>query len=193
MKTILESVEEFRVQLDVAVNRGQFDKFVADAKNAGILQAIVAAAAGQAGFADGAVIKSYGSGGFEPAIDRVPTVRVSQEAGGPGESYIPHSPIKRQRATKLLSQTANIFGYDIVPAGIARAADGLVLNPSPSFVVAGGGGGSPEMLEALRSIAAKLDALPARIPTSGPVSANVELTADEDATLRRIADRVRVS
>lgn len=70
--------------------------------------------------------------GGEPFISTGPVLMGERETGG--ESYIPHAPSKRYRATKLLAQTADEFGF-----GLVRLADGAVATSSE---VARMGGGS---------------------------------------------------
>ncbi|SNS39980.1 phage tail tape measure protein [Rhodococcoides kyotonense] len=63
-------------------------------------------------------LKVFANGGFEdhsPVIVRGGDVRMFGEPETEGESYIPHAGSKRPRATGILNQTANKFGYRLVP------------------------------------------------------------------------------
>ncbi|MGW1053541.1 phage tail tape measure protein [Streptomyces sp. NPDC002521] len=83
--------------------------------------------------------KAYANGGiWEPGV-------YSSEGGlikfaekeTRGESYIPHAPAKRGRATAVLAQTADRFGYALTPRGLVDARAGraqvVVVHQAPAI------------------------------------------------------------
>lgn len=79
------------------------------------------------GQADGGKVNFYGNGGREDhtaQFARAGTMRVWAEPETGGEWYIPASPAKRSRSTQILSEAANEFGYQLVPAGAQSFSDG---------------------------------------------------------------------
>ncbi|WP_032405184.1 phage tail tape measure protein [Rhodococcoides fascians] len=63
-------------------------------------------------------LKVFANGGFEdhsPMMVRGGDVRMFGEPETEGESYIPHAASKRPRALSITRQTANKFGYRLVP------------------------------------------------------------------------------
>ena len=77
--------------------------------------------------ANGMVFRSYGAGGFENHQAQVARgqwpVRIWAEPETGGEAYIPLSPVKRARSTRILDTVAKDFGYNLVPmasGGIMR-------------------------------------------------------------------------
>lgn len=83
-------------------------------------QSIVPQVGGKYYVAQGGIVRSYASGGVEnhaPMIARARpgTVRVWAEPDTDAESYIPWAMDRRQRATGVLADTANGFGYMLVP------------------------------------------------------------------------------
>lgn len=70
--------------------------------------------------------QTFADGGFSIDFPHVAhfaaggTWRTFAEPETMGEAYIPLSPMKRERSTEILDQTAGMFGYDLVkPGGIA--------------------------------------------------------------------------
>ena len=51
-----------------------------------------------------------------------------------GESYIPHAMDRRERATKILAKTADIFGYKIIPAADGWMSTGPARSQVPGAV-----------------------------------------------------------
>jgi TP901 family phage tail tape measure protein len=77
--------------------------------------------------ADGGIVKAYASGGIEhhgAQIAKAGTIRIWNEPETGGEAYIPLTPAKRPRATQVLAQVADEFGYQLVPSGAQAFADG---------------------------------------------------------------------
>ncbi|MAB81773.1 phage tail tape measure protein [Microbacterium sp. UBA3394] len=90
--------------------------------------------------ADGGKVEFYSGGGRHEnhvaQFARAGTWRVWAEPETGGEYYIPVAPAKRARSTQVLAHAANEFGYDLVPRGAARYADGGGYASAP--VVSGG-------------------------------------------------------
>ncbi|CAB0551266.1 phage tail protein [Corynebacterium diphtheriae] len=89
-------------------------------------------------YADGG-ITAYADGGVprkskqEAQIARGGEWVVWAEDETQGESFIPHAPSKRGRATQILVQTADIFGYDVVDrTGQRVQRDGTNISPRPA-------------------------------------------------------------
>lgn len=77
--------------------------------------------------ADGGKVNFYANGGRENHIAqfaRAGTMRVWAEPETGGEWYIPAALGKRQRSTQVLAAAASEFGYQLVPAGVQRFAQG---------------------------------------------------------------------
>lgn len=77
--------------------------------------------------ADGGIVKYFANGGTEhhvAQIERAGAMRVWAEPETGGETYIPHAIAKRGRSTQILAQTADEFGYQLVPKGAQSFADG---------------------------------------------------------------------
>ncbi|MEV0370611.1 phage tail tape measure protein [Streptomyces sp. NPDC050636] len=122
----LTSIEEDRL-IEVA-NRakgqikktGKADRFLAD---------LVKANAG----------KAYANGGmWEPGVYSSNNGLIKfAERETRGESYIPHSPAKRGRATAVLADTADRFGYSLTPRRLVDAAAGrarvVVVHQAPAI------------------------------------------------------------
>lgn len=82
--------------------------------------------------------RNYANGGIERPVQyfarggeshhamiaRGGPIRVWNEPETGGESYIPWAMAKRQRATAVLAETADAFGYQLVPVGAQSFADG---------------------------------------------------------------------
>ncbi|UQA93695.1 phage tail tape measure protein [Streptomyces halobius] len=99
---------------------GKADRFLAD---------LVKANAGKA-YADG--------GMWEPGVYSSQTGLIKfAERETRGESYIPHAPAKRGRATAVLAETADRFGYSLTPRRLVDAADGrsriVVVHQAPAI------------------------------------------------------------
>jgi hypothetical protein len=70
--------------------------------------------------ADGGIVKYYAGGGFESHVAQMApsgVTRVWNEPETGGEAYIPLAGGKRGRSTEVLRQTADMFGYSLVPKG----------------------------------------------------------------------------
>ena len=80
------------------------------------------------GEADGGVVNYFAGGGMREnhvaQFARAGDVRVWAEPETDGETYIPHAIAKRGRSTQILAQTADEFGYQLVPKGAQSFADG---------------------------------------------------------------------
>lgn len=98
--------------------------------------------------ADGSV-RTYANGGLtwggklsdqQPGIVPGGSWVVMAEDETQGESFIPHAPGKRKRATQILKQTANIFGLDVVnpKTGLPVKRDGSSVAPKTRFFADGG-------------------------------------------------------
>jgi|UPI0008DA27BB TP901 family phage tail tape measure protein len=78
--------------------------------------------------ADGGTIEFYAGGGVREnhvaQFARAGDWRVWAEPETGGEAYIPLTPSKRPRSTAVLADVADRFGYDLIPRGAARYADG---------------------------------------------------------------------
>lgn len=72
-------------------------------------------------FADGGIVTPMADGGHREAkIAPGGSYILWAENETGGESYIPHAPSKRKRSTKILAETANLFGLNLVNAeGVA--------------------------------------------------------------------------
>lgn len=112
------------------------------------------------------------------------TQRVFGEPETGGEAYIPLTPTKRARSTQILGTVAEQFGYQLVPVGASRYADGMV--------IASGSGASwsdARMVDAIERVVTAIDSLPERIPRQGDTY-NLPLDAKQQDTVRQIAERV---
>ncbi|MGW0731740.1 phage tail tape measure protein [Streptomyces sp. NPDC002851] len=99
---------------------GKADRFLAD---------LVKANAGRA-YADG--------GMWQPGVYSSPRGLIKfAEAETRGESYIPHALSKRGRATSVLAETADRFGYGLAPRRLVDAAQGrsqvVVVHQAPTI------------------------------------------------------------
>jgi TP901 family phage tail tape measure protein len=77
--------------------------------------------------ADGGKVNFYANGGAEHHVAQFAaagTTRVWAEPETEGEWYIPAAKSKRQQSTQVLAAAAQEFGYQLVPAGGQRFADG---------------------------------------------------------------------
>lgn len=75
--------------------------------------------------------KMFAGGGIEhhqPMIAKGGLTRIWNEPETGGESYIPHAMGKRPRATRILGQTAGMFGYDLTPSGSSAANQAVTTN-----------------------------------------------------------------
>ncbi|WP_213816179.1 phage tail tape measure protein [Glaciihabitans sp. dw_435] len=92
-------------------------------------------------FADGGRVNAYANGGREDHTAQFAragtTARIWVEPETKGEYYIPVAEEKRGRSTTILAQAANEFGYDLVPRGAQRFADGGRSGSDTSPVTAG--------------------------------------------------------
>jgi hypothetical protein len=67
--------------------------------------------------AEGGIVKFFASGGIEDHVAQIVkagTLRIFGEDEAGGEAYIPLSPAKRPRSTKILETVAHSFGYGLV-------------------------------------------------------------------------------
>ncbi|MEU9120051.1 phage tail tape measure protein [Streptomyces sp. NPDC048506] len=99
---------------------GKADRFLAD---------LVKANAGKA-YADGGI--------WEPGVYSSQRGLIKfAERETRGESYIPHAPAKRGRASAVLAETADRFGYSLTPRRLVDAADGrarvVVVHQAPAI------------------------------------------------------------
>lgn len=129
----------------------------------------------------GGVVYGAASGGMGGGIFSSAQGVQFNEPDAQGEAYIPFALDRRERATQVLSATADQFGFALVP----QARTPLQL-PSGSVAAGGGGGGGVAVLERIASL---LDALPGKIPAG--VQANVDLTVQETDALAQLAARLR--
>ncbi|MFC6080912.1 hypothetical protein [Sphaerisporangium aureirubrum] len=115
-------------------------------------------------FAEGGI--RYFASGAENHVAQIAPAgawRVWAEPETGGESYIPLAPSKRERSTAVLAETANIMGYQLLPAGklglIAMGNGGLVAGASTPVVSTGSAtGGLTVSISNLGSMTAALDA-----------------------------------
>ncbi|MEN8649122.1 phage tail tape measure protein [Streptomyces sp. 21So2-11] len=84
---------------------------------------------------------AYANGGiWEPGVYSSSSsdglIKFAEKETG-SESYIPHAPAKRGRATAVLAETADRFGYSIAPRRLVDAADGrsriVVVHQAPAI------------------------------------------------------------
>ncbi|WP_448002554.1 phage tail tape measure protein [Agromyces bauzanensis] len=83
---------------------------------------------GPGGFADGGIVEFYAGGGMREdhraQFARAGAWRVWAEPETGGEAYIPLSPAKRGTSVPVLAEAAHRMGFDLVPHGARRFADG---------------------------------------------------------------------
>jgi hypothetical protein len=100
----------------------------------------------------GITLHQYADGAHVAQIARAGDMRLWAEPETGGEAYIPLAGSKRGRSTAILSQVADMFGYDLVSAGgpggggRARGAAGGGAAPVVQVVVPGGYVGNEEDL-----------------------------------------------
>ncbi|MGJ9487121.1 tape measure protein [Actinotignum sp. GS-2025e] len=86
--------------------------------------------------ADGGLLEFYARGGIREQhiaqIGRRGDIRVWNEDEAGGEAYIPMSPHKRGRSTRILDEVARRFGYMLIPTYGKAYADGGMNNPPPA-------------------------------------------------------------
>jgi hypothetical protein len=70
--------------------------------------------------ANGGVVKYYGDGAHVAQHVAAGSWRVFGEPETGGETYIPHAPSKRARSTAILAETADMFGYGLVPKSVTN-------------------------------------------------------------------------
>ncbi|GII87055.1 hypothetical protein Ssi03_50450 [Sphaerisporangium siamense] len=110
---------------------------------------------------------AYFASGAENHIAQIApagAMRVWAEPETGGESYIPLAPSKRERSTQILAATAQIMGYQLMPAGklalIAMAAGGLVAGQrTPVLSTGPATGGLTVSIDNLGQMTASLDAV----------------------------------
>ncbi|SHN08305.1 phage tail tape measure protein [Streptomyces yunnanensis] len=83
--------------------------------------------------------KAYANGGiWEPGVytSSAGLIKFAEPEAGP-ESYIPHAAAKRRRATSVLAQTADRFGYALTPRRLVDATEGrtqiVVVHQAPAI------------------------------------------------------------
>ena len=90
--------------------------------------------------ADGGKVNFYANGGRENHVAqfaRAGTMRVWAEPETGGEWYIPASPAKRPRSTRVLAEAADEFGYQLVPKGAQSFAGGGRSTPTDAQIMGG--------------------------------------------------------
>lgn len=104
------------------------------------------------------------------------------EPSAAGEAFIPLNPDRRDRATAVLGDVADRFGFALVP----QQREQLSIPSTSAAGAQGGGGGGVAVLERIASL---LDGLPARLPAG--ITANVDLTVQETDVLAKLGARLR--
>lgn len=137
-------------------------------------------------FAQGGIIgPRYAAAGLEqqPGVFAGGPVRFA-EPETQGEAFIPFAMDRRERATGILKDVAQKFGFELTPVG--QRAPLTVASSAPIAQPVARDGGSTAVLERIASL---LEKLPDRIPAG--VAANVVVSPQEQDALSVFGERLR--